>query len=301
MRAPHSRSMRTLALLAALAAPAAHPAAPDAPALARLAASLAGAEDYERADFARLALETLAADYDEEAARALARGAEGWARDAAAHAAQLRGLAGMAGDAADPGIEVDPLGVVNLTLDGRRVILVGPRLDDPQRFERALLAVWCAQRPCGLPLGDDREALVDDAHALAPGYQGQWNFELHGPTWVGPSGLRFGFADSSALRAKRDLAQALGEELLRLAVALREARAAGMPIDWEGWRLVAAPDPGPSRVELAAGGPALPLALPLLTGAPELWQAARGWLRAQAEGREQEVLLRPGWGAPGHG
>lgn len=275
--------------------------------LARLAATLVDADLLRRAEFARVALEELALDYAAEAAQATdRRGGGRWSAQTARYADELSALATRIESASAVDIELDPSGIVNLIVDGQRVILSGPRLDDPYRYELAVLAAWCELEPCdqaqerlpptgeeppeGLAQADGVGTPGPDAQPFLVLPEGHWSFQqARGPTWVGPHGLSFAFGSAEDLRAKAKLAERLTLELLALADALRQAQAVRGALDWSAICLLAE-EGGRQGVGLGEGSRLL-LPLPLLARTPALWEQVRPWLRARVEGREDSRTL----------
>lgn len=316
----HSRQRRRVAALGALLLGAACAAACLAgtaayPPLVRLARGLAEAPPEVRAQFARTALEEMAAAYDAEAQRVWHgkrvshrdRDARRWAAHTEAYAERLAALADAVTPATDVEIRRTAAHEVELVLPATSIIVSGPRIAEPGHLAERILARFCALQDCAAlapeptrmasgaagqttPAGQSEATgdgnTADGTPAPPPRVAAVWTFsDRRGPTFTTADGLEFLFPDLRDLVRRREACAQVAAELRTLAEQLAQARARGVAIDWDALEVRALPGANDDYVRLNRDGEYLRLPLPALARAPTLLGLARHWLEAAATGR----------------
>jgi hypothetical protein len=189
------------------------------------------------------------------------------------------------------GLYVDPRHQILIIVEGRTVVVSGPRTSAEDRISSPVLEQFCAYNDCSI-------LYATPAQASGPGA------DLAG-IWVLRQGKRPSYRISSGIHCEFDtleysdrkaaVCQQLAGELLKLAAALRQAASQSQAIDWE--QLLNSP-PGTTKpyIVLNGDGAHLALELDLLNKADrDNWRDMLKWLRYETEGRpNQPAILRAG-------
>lgn len=265
-----------------------------------LAKAVGNAGEWDRADFARIAIESMLGEYVSVLDHAEGRKKHArWRNATQKFVANLRRLLDDIEHGATVDVHVDAnVGNLLLLIGGQSVLLTSPRVAEQPRLESTVVTRFCALAGCefiGQPRRDDARASYP---AVYPAVAAQTEQESRTPaptsgwslsdgqrsTFETDDGLRFMFPDVAARKNKELICQRIARDLRLLTSALRTARAEGYSVDW---RLLsfAAQKPPAMRVVLNADGRDLQLTLPSLTRAIGIAQISIPWLRARVEQR----------------
>ena len=269
------------------------------PGLNRLAIAIGQAPELVRTDFAATVLAEMSAAHTAEADRALAearhnardRDLASWAHATADYARQLVLLADSLATAGsvEIGVGIGPENVAYLDIDGRLVMVTGPRMRQQHVFEQRVIERFCNLYHC-----DDYLASYQPPQpALQPvAARPRWSFSQQaGPMCSTDDGLVFQFRDTSDLERKRRACSQVVTELNTLATLIAREVAHGIRIDWN--RLAIEPVPGENRhrVTLNGDGDSASLALPALADAAAMFRQLRPWLAARVDGKSYRLVL----------
>jgi hypothetical protein len=266
--------------------------------LTRLALSVQEAGAGERADFARTALEEMAAAYDEEIAQAgqsplgnreQAGDRRRWIANTAAYTEHIRALARAIDTAANVEVNVDAGHMVRLLVDNQAMMVSGPRITEPERLERRIIDRYCLGRTC--------DALYAEPETQSPAgaetERGTWGFDRsRGSVYATADGLEFAFADIADLQGRRQRCLALAAELRTAGDALIELLLMGESVVWNRLRLDGDAASGEQRLHFNAAGDYVPVDVPRLAQVPQLLGDAIPWLRLRAEGKTSTIRLQ---------
>lgn len=253
---------------------------------------------YDRQDFARMALEEMASVYEEEVTRAAQKpprraedwgGYRRWMDTSARQATEYRVLAASISDASVINVVLDGPGTVRLIIDGRNVILAGPRIDGPDVLEARIVERACLYWVCSLPVlsgAQGADGYTDGAETETPTWRagGSWSFaQNRGPEYVTANGLHFRFADMQALQKKEAASRALASDLTTVAEVAGYLAQQGWPIEWDFLRLGPASG-GQHTLLLNAFGDSVSIDVHDARRLADALPPARDWLRAVATG-----------------
>ncbi len=276
--------------------------------LTRLADSLVDGPAPLRADLAQAALLELSAAYAREAQRARddLRNKPGksdlhrWVNAIDNLAADYAALAATVTPMTPVDVSIGPDHDLHLTIDGKPVIVVGPRPREQAALERRILENYCTLNLC------DPEAFVSSAIGMESGIAisvspittradgspviTHWSFSPIGPSCGTDDGLEFQFANADDLRQKRTLCTAIVTELQQLAALITRQAQFGVAVDWNALRIEPIGSES-QQVNLNAQGITIELPLPYLVALPELFELARPWLAAKVRGETFHLVL----------
>ncbi len=253
-----------------------------------------------RAELAQITIEELATSYAREARRAredirhrrVPRDLWRWVTAVEQLAAQLAALAGTV--TADSTVH---MGLrrgqgVYMVVDGRPVVVNGPRMHDQEALEQRVIARFCTHNSCDqlLPAGTPMDIQPLAGTLSAPP---QWRFsEDAGPVCATDDGLEFRFRNTENLRLKRQVCTRLVSELNTLASAIARRKDYGTRVDWEALEIHTPMGTDRQRVELNNNGDYLRARLPLLVSRPELFARLRPWLAAKVGRYPQRLVVK---------
>jgi hypothetical protein len=273
-------------------------ALPDGRPVYLLAAGLREAPNEARSDFALAALSALIEVYEREAMQARTelrsgsrnrdlarwiRGVDAMIRDFQAMLDQLRPETPVR-------ISTPDRHSVYLVVDGRPVLLSGPRTGEQGMLEQRVVDEFCARNYCN--------DLLDGAHIATAAPEivlpatPLWRFsDLGGPVCASGDGLELQFRDATDLGRKRDMCTQLVTELRSMVETLRVGVAGGIHIEWS--QLAVVPDlfTGQQRLLMTSAGDSMPLSAPYLELAPEFLRAVMPWVAARVDDRQYNLVV----------
>ena len=265
--------------------------------LNRLAMSLAEAPEPLRTDLAYAAISELAAAYAQEAERAQRdpryragdRELRRWAAAVQRMASELATLAETVSVATPVEIRIGPGNHLYLIVEGRPVLLDGPRPGQQRDLEQRVVERFCSLNLC------DQHMDAFASQSATPGLRDAppvWSFSQRaGPSCVTADGLEFQFRDTQNLSAKRQACAQVVAELNLLASEIRGQQDLGVRIDWNALSIRRLPGPFPHRVILNTEGQHLQLSLPALAANPDIFSLVRPWLAARVTGGDYHLVV----------
>lgn len=277
-------------------------------ALTRLADSLVDAPAPLRADLAQAALLELSTAYAREAQRARAdlqripgkSDLRRWANAIDNLAADYASLAATIIPMTPVDVSIGPDHDLHLTVNGKPVVVAGPRPREQAALERRILENYCTLNLCdpdtyantavsmGSSIAISVSPYASDANGNA--VVTRWSFSPIGPSCGTDDGLEFQFTNADALRQKRTLCTAIVTELQQLAALITQQAADGIAIDWNALRIEPIGSEA-QQVNLNSGGTRIDMSLPFLVALPELFELARPWLAAKVRGEIFHLVL----------
>jgi hypothetical protein len=273
----------------------------------RLIAALQEAPEEQRREFAGEALGTLAEILIAEAdlaRRGAGEGGEGqeqrhWARAVDDYAASVLDLL----DAVDAGASVEISGggqsPAILSVDGQRIILTHPRVDQQAAFEQSVLQVFCATGACAylLPMTGPEAPVSYGSSSLAL----LWVFNNEG-LLCAYDGVSLQFPPRIMVPAVRELCDEFHRELSSLLVELRRQARQGVVIDWSSLSITRRSDSAEHLLHLNARGDAVLQRLPLLASRQNILALVSPWLAQRVAGNANAELVIEatdlGWSPP---
>lgn len=268
-----------------------------------LARRVISGTEGERAEFARIALEEMAAAFQQEAERALETKPDPskpvdkdhdphkWAAGTNAFAGRLFALADAVSTGATVDINIEQEGTVILTVDGSAVIVSGPYIDKPQIIEKRITDRVCLDPGC--------QSLATADYGFGSGtIGGRWSFsDTNAPVFVANNGLNFLFEDKNNLAEKERACAELGAELDNVVQSIKNLLWQHQTVDWSALAVREDNmDATEQILRVNKNGDFVKLSLPRLVKAPYVLQSAMPWVRSQVEGHmvQHYVQLPPG-------
>ena len=250
----------------------------------------------EKSEFARVALEEMGFAFSEEAQKAREQKPDPkkpyneekdprkWAAGTDAYASRLFAMSESIVMGATVDVLVTPEGAVMLTVDGKNVIVSGPRIDKPELLENLIIDRICLDPDCA-------SVASSTFTTAASGFvSGRWNFTDPGaPVFTTSNGLNFLFEDDTNIAAKEQACTALAAELNSIVQSLKNLLVQRKSVDWSA--IAVQPDTVESGLQILRinlNGDFIKLVLPQLLQAPYVLQSALPWVRSQVEGRRTE-------------
>ena len=252
----------------------------------------AGSSD--RAKFARVAIESMAAAYEDEIQGSFGASRDvdaSWRSGTGRYIAHLLDIAAEIHARSAVEIITEAHGTVRLVVDGRQVMLTAPRLDLQAQFERRIADLFCDYSECSgrhisldTPLprqGIDGTAVHAYRHQAAA-------------RGSNADGLQCVFKDKRHTKLKNDACLGLLRELRLLAASFAALKAHGKTIDWADVDITHAGSAGPQKLMFRRDGSFVRVDLPGLLRAPATWREALPWIKANIHGRTvQHVVVLP--------
>lgn len=259
-------------------------------------------------DLAQIALNELAATYEDEAtrarqdARANKPGLWRWAAAVQNLATEYRTLAGSITMSTPIDIGIGPENSLFLTIDGRLVAVSSPRMNEQAAFERKIITQFCALNRCedllAAPMAAAAAPDIDHHNGNT-----RWSFSQNtGPVCASTDGLQFQFTSMENLGRKRQVCALTVAELDALATAIAGEVTDGARVDWNRLAIHSLAD-GDEQVTINGVGHYVRLPLPILAERRELLELVRPWLAAKVRGAPYTfVVLHAGrlLGPPGY-
>jgi len=265
--------------------------------LNRLAMSLAEAPGPLRTDLAYTAISELAAAYAREADRAQRdkryragdRDLRRWATAVEQMASELSVLAETVTFATSVDIGISPGNHLYLIVDGRPVLVDGPKPREQRDLEQRIIERFCSLNLCDELLAESAALGSTPGPPAAPP---MWRFSQQaGPVCATDDGLEFQFQDTQHLREKREACAQVVAELNLLAAEIGRQLELGVRVDWNTLSIRRLPGQFPHRVMLSADGEYLQLSLPALAAMPEIFALVRPWLAARITGSRYRLVV----------
>jgi hypothetical protein len=267
--------------------------------LLRLAERVQTENEFDRVDFAWVAIAEMAASFEaaaEGSAQARAKNEMArkkllrWRSSTLAYAQHLRERLMAIQQGAPVAVHVQEPNTLVVFTDGEPTVINGPQAVDYGELARQILLSYCALHLC--PEQEMLEAEAPPDTVEPP--NGQWSFGQDlAARYETPDGLAFEFRRLQVREDAQNACDRLITELRVLANRLRQLHQAGAPVAWERLRILSTGAPDQHRVLVNDAGRSLLLSLPNLYLVQELLREAAPWLEAQAEGAtERQVFAR---------
>jgi hypothetical protein len=265
--------------------------------LNRLAMSLVEAPGPLRTDLAYAAISELAAAYAREADRAQRdkryragdRDLRRWATAVEQMASELALLAETVTFATSVDIGVSPGNRLYLIVDGRPVLVDGPRPREQRDLEQRVIERFCSLNLCDQLLAEFATLASTQGPPAAPP---MWRFSQQaGPVCATDDGLEFQFQDTQHLSEKREACAQVVAELNLLAAEIGRQLDLGVRVDWNTLSIRRLPGQFPHRVMLSADGESLQLSVPALAAMPDIFALVRPWLAARVTGSRYRLVV----------
>jgi len=263
--------------------------------LAKLANNLVLSSDSERRDFASIVLVELSAVYEEELKRArqyvprteaARRKLSRWLYATGAFLIQLQGIYRTLDSGATVGLHVDKQQRLLLIIEGRPVVMSGPRIGQEKALEEHIVNNFCRIHECS--------QLLEAEHYTQPKQDfsdpGAWVLgQKHRPRYETKDGLSFRFSNIANRMTKEQACLAFVIELRELVAALMEVRESGEQINWAVIKIESIPVGDDHRVILNERGDYLRLELPSLGKSSEFRQEFLPWVRSRTNGEKYHL------------
>lgn len=289
------------------------------PAFAALVRQVQTSDTSTRATFARIALTSMAEAYEQELSRpgvaskrpGKAADAARWRAEIAQIATELRQRAASVETALRIALAQDGPDSVRLIIDGRNVILQGPRIDAPEVLEARIVAQACLYIACrevaAVPALAQSETPPDFARptenaanpVLAAGdwpllpqaaatVAGVWfSLPQGGAVFRSHNGLNFQFSDSANFIDRARLCERLASDFEALAQGIKFADQQGWPVMSASLSL-GATEGGLTLLSLNPLGDAVRLRIQEVSIMARLLPVAGAWLTARAQGVDSQ-------------
>lgn len=269
--------------------------------LAELAAYLvSSSDDYERREFARIALTELIAAYEAELNRAnrampksesAQRKLSQWRYATSTFLFQLQDIYRTFDADASLKIHLEERQRVLMVIGKNPVVISGPRIGYEEALEERIAENFCRIYICTQLSG------VGSYIEPKPDYSepGIWKLSQRlRPRYETRDGLSFKFEDLSNRAMKEQACLKVAVELRELAAALKKARENGERIYWPVLRIASNSVSDNHRVILNERNDYLSLKLDNLVRSDGLWKEFLPWLRSQTQGKEYLLTLPKG-------
>ena len=258
----------------------------------RLAQSLIDGTDWDRRDFASIALRELAAEYEQVLQRAEQDTTSGNKRFRWMNAArgQLDELYLMMDDldfGADFQIFADPPAAVQFVVPPRTALLSSLQASEPTRLETLVINAYCRALGCD----PGRWGAPRERKQTGPKTSSNWSMaDRMGTTYETDDGLRFMFSNLHNRQDKALVCERIAAELRQLVVFLLSLQQRGLTFDWGSLTASAVGD-AILAVYFNRSGDRYEVSMPYLSQAPGLVEATRAWLAARADGRLHNTII----------
>ena len=268
--------------------------------LLRLAERVNAGDEFDRVDFAWVAIAEMAASFEAAAERSAYSRAKNetakkklqrWRSSTWAYAQHLREQLLAIQQGAPVAVHVQAPSTLVVLTNGQPTVINGPQALDQGELARQILLNYCALHDC--PEQEILEQEQSSADAIEPP-NGQWSFDQAlSASYETPDGLVFEFRRLDDREAAQGACDRLVAQMRLLASRLRTLHQAGTPVAWDRLRILSAGGSDQHRVLINDAGRSLLLSLPDLYLAQDLVREAAPWLEAQAEGTtERQVFPR---------
>jgi len=251
-----------------------------------------GGEDL--ADFVRIALNEMAALYEEEARRSGASEAGKslayrWTDSTMTYVNDLYRIADAVNATTPIDITLDNTDDLMLIIDGRPWLLSSPVLDEPLLLDDRIIDRVCREMSCDA----ESTALEEEAHKRVIIIDADWVVAGNKPPeYVTSNGLHFVFKDMDNRSAKQIACLKLIKEMELLAGSLRDAVIRGVPMDRDPLTIQSLYGSYDYRVRLNRFGDTLYIKLPELHHVQGWTTLLWPWVRARMDDRKIEHYLQ---------
>lgn len=266
--------------------------------LLRLAERVNAGDEFDRVDFAWVAIAEMAASFEAAAERSRYARAKNeharkklqrWRSSTLAYAQHLRQQLLAIQQGAPVSVHVQEPSTLVVLTNGQPTVINGPQALDQGELARQILLNYCSLHVC--PEQEELEA-EETAGPIEPA-NGQWSFDQTlAASYETPDGLVFQFGRLDDREATQAACDRLVAELRLVASRLRQLHQAGTPIAWHRLRILSAGGADQHRLLINDAGRSLLLSLPDLYLAQDLMREAAPWLEAQAEGTTERQVFR---------
>lgn len=257
--------------------------------------NLAGADARTRTAFTVAALDALIQQHETvlRAARGSAQAERSWVAATRGYVTSLRGLRARASAGAPVRFARDAQGTLRVLVGAgneAQFMVAAPRPHERGALVRAVIARFCAATGCakgGPSATRPRPRLAETPSSR----HGSASMPARGrAVRLGPGdGLR---CPGPAARHARLAARACGPLLAELRALARALRPHADAVDWHALG-APQPDGDAHRVRYDAAGRSVRVSAPTLAAAPEVLDAAAGWMRAVLAGKVADHVLTP--------
>lgn len=261
----------------------------------QLILSLNGYTLEQRADFVYIALEQLAASYQQEADKARQNAhhsgsqykikrTQKWAASVERYARSLSLQASTIDTESSIRIASNGDKKALIRVDGQSIIVTSPTPSGQRQLEHTIAERFCQFHHC-------QNIAVYDPSAAGKQAAIRWSFQPQGPACRSGDGIQFEFDNMSRLGDKKQLCQQLASELQNIANHLSQLYRIGNNIDIDKLSIQASGQQGESTITINGLGQSIQLSLPSLSQRREIFMIAKPWLRARYEGRDAVLLI----------
>lgn len=251
-----------------------------------------GGEDL--ADFVRIALNEMAALYEEEARRSGVSEvgkslAYQWTDTTMTYANDLYRISDAINAATTLDVTLDDTDELMIVIDGRPYLLSSPVLDKPllldgRIIDRVCLEMSCNANSTAFEESTNKRVIIIDADWVIAGNKP--------PEYVTTDGLHFVFKDMNNRSAKQIACLKLIKEMELLAGSLRDAVTQGVPMDRDYLTIQSLYGSYDYRVRLNQFGDTLYIKLPELHHVQDWTTQLWPWVRARMDDRKIEHYLQ---------
>lgn len=263
----------------------------------KLAKTLSVSGDIQRRDFVWIAVSELTSAYEkvlEDSASAKTKNQEAryklirWRRATRAFVIELQTLLDLLRTSAEVQVYGDAAGFVTVFINNRPVVISGPKLNASQQMEHRIVEAYCELHDCEELFVTSPVQTIDSEWFS----KGTWIFKQgQTPHYETSDGLVFLFSSLSGRIEKQQVCERVANELRVLVADLRDAKRAGIVIDWDLLEVQPLADSGASYVPLNKEGDYLSQNLPYLEITKLLEQDALAWVRKMVEGEKYASII----------
>lgn len=270
--------------------------------LLRLAERVNNGDEFDRVDFAWVAIAEMATSFEAAAERSkqarakneyARRKLQRWRSSTRAYAQHLRQQLAAIQQGAPVSVHVQAPSTLVVLTNGQPTVINGPQAADQGELARQILLNYCSLHDCHEQQILEQAQSADRTDPIEHP-DGQWSFgQGLSPSYETPDGLVFEFQRMEHREAAQAACDRLAGELRLLASRLRQLHQAGTPVAWHRLRILSAGGSEQHRVLINDAGRSLLMTLPDLYLAQDLMREAAPWLEARAEGTtERQVFPR---------
>jgi hypothetical protein len=238
------------------------------------------------ADFVKVALYEMAGLYEEEALRQdTGKGRDGfqfarWRNQALDFATSLYHAANSIDVDTPIEVEIDSTGELQMLVNGQPYILNSPQIAKPHVLDERIINRLCSMRYCDPALLAVQEARFKRTIII----EAAWDIrEGEPPVYMTKDGLYFLFTDLENRSKKQIALLKIIKEIKFIAATLKDAKAKGVPLEWESISIKPFLGSYDYRIALNPFGDTVYIHLPELHQVRD-WQVEfMPWIRARVE------------------
>lgn len=246
------------------------------------------------ADFVKVALYEMAGLYEEEAMRSDTSSTRGgfqfarWRNQALDFATNLYQAANNVDITSDIEVEIDSAGELQMLIDGKPYILNSPQIAKPHILDERIINHLCSVRYCDPEL----LAVQQNQFKRTIVIEAVWDIKAGEPPIYSTSdGLNFLFTNLENRSKKQIALLKIIKEIKFIAETLKDAKAKGVPLEWESLSIKPFFGSFDYRISLNPFGDTVYIHLPELHRVHGWQEKFMPWIQSRVEGQSYKEFL----------